>query len=80
MGLGEARTNGVGGDAAASEFERERSSQTDDAVLGGAICGDIGVAGQARRGGDIDEPRAGAVTLEVRQRRMRDIVDAGKID
>ena len=49
-------------------------------MLGRAICGDIGVAGQARGGSDVDEARADAVSLEVRQRRMRDIVDAREID
>ena len=50
------------------ELQRQRARQADDAVLGRAIGGDIGVALEPGGRGDVDDARACAVRLEVGQR------------
>ena len=55
IGVGEARTDGVDGDAGRGGLERERAHEPDDGVLRGAIGADIRIPLQARRRGDGDD-------------------------
>ncbi len=56
-----AGADGVDGDAGLRGLERERAGQADDAVLGGAVAGDVGVALEAGGRGDGDEPAPAGV-------------------
>ena len=48
LGIGVARADRVDRDVAARHLQRQRARQSDDAVLGRAVRGDVGVADQAR--------------------------------
>ena len=55
VGVGEARTDRVDGDAGLRRLQRQRAHQPDHRMLGGAVGDDIGVALQARGRGDRDD-------------------------
>ena len=80
--LGEAGADRVDGDAGRRELDRQRARQADDAVLGGAVGRDVGIALQAGGRGDEDDPPRRRPPLRVtsRQRRLHGQERAGQVD
>ena len=55
VGIGVARADGVDGDAALDDLERERPREPDEPVLGRAVGRDVRVARHAGRARDVDD-------------------------
>ena len=55
VGVGEAGTDRIHGDAVPYRFQRQRAGETDQCVLRRDIGGDVGITLQAGRAGDVDD-------------------------